>query len=38
MAKGEFDTLCLCAEGEGGGMIFSFDKSKSLEGVEKTLR
>ena len=31
--KGEFDMLSLCA-GEGGGaaMIFSFDKSTSLEG------
>ena len=36
IAKGEFDTLCLCAE---EGMIFSFDKS-CLEGggVEETLR
>ena len=33
MAKGEFDMLYLCAGGGGGGaMIFSFDKSTSLEG------
>ena len=33
MAKGEFDMLYLCAgEGGGGSMIFSFDKSTSLEG------
>ena len=41
MAKGEFDMLYLCAGGGGGGaMIFSFDKSTSLErGVrKKTLR
>ena len=31
MAKGEFGMLYLCAGG-GGGMIFSFDKSTSLEG------
>ena len=31
MAKGEFDMLFLGA-GEGGAMIFSFNKSKSLEG------
>ena len=31
MAKGEFDRLYLCAGG-GGAMIFSFDKSTSLEG------
>ena len=31
MAKGEFDILYLCAGG-GGAMIFSFDKSTSLEG------
>ena len=31
MAKGEFDMLYLCAGG-GGAMIFSFDKSTSLEG------
>ena len=31
MAKGEFDMLQLCAGG-GGAMIFSFDKSTSLEG------
>ena len=37
MAKGEFDTLYLCAD--GGVMIFSFDKSTCLEGgVEETLR
>ena len=30
MAKGEFDMLYLCAG--GGAMIFSFDKSTSLEG------
>ena len=36
MAKGEFDMLYLCAGG-GGAMIFSFDKSTSLEGgSEKT--
>ena len=34
MAKGEFDMLYLCAEG-GGAMIFSFDKSTSLEGGQK---
>ena len=34
MAKGEFDMLYLCA-GEGGAMIFSFDKSTSLGGVQK---
>ena len=34
MVKGEFDILYLCAGGRGGGgaMIFSFDKSTSLEG------
>ena len=32
MAKGEFDMLYLCAGGGGGAMIFSFDKSTSLEG------
>ena len=33
MAKGEFDILYLCAGGGGrGAMIFSFDKSTSLEG------
>ena len=38
MTKGEFDMLYLCAEG-GGAMIFSFDKSTSLErGQKKTLR
>ena len=40
MAKGEFDMLYLCAGG-GGAMIFSFDKSTSLEGGgvrKKTLR
>ena len=31
MAKGEFDMLYLCAGG-GGAIIFSFDKSTSLEG------
>ena len=31
MAKGEFDMLYLCAGG-GGAMIFSSDKSTSLEG------
>ena len=37
MAKGEFDMLYLCAGG-GGAMIFSFDKSTSLEGgSEKNL-
>ena len=38
MAKGGFDTLYLCAGGGGGAMIFSFDKSTSLEGgsEEKT--
>ena len=38
MAKGEFDMLYLCAG--GGAMIFSFDKSTSLEGGlrKKTLR
>ena len=35
MAKGEFDMLCLCAGGGGGAMIFSFDKSTSLEGGQK---
>ena len=35
MAKGEFDMLYLCAGG-GGAMIFSYDKSTSLEwGSEK---
>ena len=40
MARGEFDMLCLCAGGGGGAMIFSFDKSTSLEGGvrKKTLR
>ena len=40
MAKGEFDMLYLCAGGGGAGMIFSFDKSTSLEGgsEKKTLR
>ena len=40
MAKGEFDMLYLCAGGGGGAMIFSFDKSTSLEGGvrKKTLR
>ena len=39
MAKGEFDMLYLCAGG-GGAMMFSFDKSTSLEGgsEKKTLR
>ena len=33
MAKGEFHILYLCAGGGGGGaIIFSFDKSTSLEG------
>ena len=32
MANGEFDILHLCAGGGGGAMIFSFDKSTSLEG------
>ena len=32
MAKGEFDMLHLCAGGGGEAMIFSFDKSTSLEG------
>ena len=32
MAKGKFDLLYLCAGGGGGAMIFSFDKSISLEG------
>ena len=33
MAKGEFDMLYLCTGvGWGGAMIFSFDKSTSLEG------
>ena len=37
MAKGEFDMLYLLAGGGGGAMIFSFDKSTSLEGgSEKT--
>ena len=31
MAKGEFD-MYLCAGGGGAAMIFSFDKSTSLEG------
>ena len=31
MAKGEFDILYLCAR-EGMAMMFSFDKSTSLEG------
>ena len=31
MAKGEFNMLYLCAGG-GGVMIFSFDKSTSLDG------
>ena len=40
MAKGEFDMLYLSAAGGGGAMIFSFDKSTSLEGGvrKKTLR
>ena len=40
MAKGELDMLYLCAGGGGGAMIFSFDKSTSLEGGvrKKTLR
>ena len=40
MAKGEFDMLYLCAGGKWGAMIFSFDKSTSLEGEseKKTLR
>ena len=38
MAKGEFDMLYLCAGGGGGAMIFSLDKSTSLErGSEKSL-
>ena len=32
MAKGELDMLYLCAGGGGEAMIFSFDKSTSLEG------
>ena len=37
MAKGEFDMLYLFAGEGGGAMIFSFDKSTSLEGEsEKT--
>ena len=32
MAKGEFDMLYLCAGGRSRAMIFSFDKSTSLEG------
>ena len=32
MAKGEFDILYLFAGGGGGAMIFSSDKSTSLEG------
>ena len=33
MAKGEFDMLYICAGGgEGGAMIFFFDKSTSLDG------
>ena len=35
MAKGEFDMLYLSAAGGGGAMIFSFDKSTSLEGGQK---
>ena len=36
MAKGQFDMLYLCAGGVGeGAMIFSFDKSTSLEGGQK---
>ena len=36
MVKGEFDMLYLCAGGGGGLiMIFSFDKSTSLEGGQK---
>ena len=36
MAKGDFDMLYLCAGGGGRAMIFSFDKSTSLErGSEK---
>ena len=39
MAKGEFHMLYFCAGGGGGAMIFSFDKSTSLEGGQKkTLR
>ena len=34
MVKAEFDMLYLCAGG-GGAMIFSFDKSTSLEGGQK---
>ena len=38
MGKGKFDMLYLCAGG-GGAMIFSFDKSTSLErGSEKKPR
>ena len=33
MTKGEFDMLCLCAGVGWGAMLFSFDKSTSLEGV-----
>ena len=36
MAKGEFDMLYLCVvKGGGGGMLFTFDKSRSLEGGRK---
>ena len=35
MAKGEFDTLYLCAEGGGEDMILAFDKLTSLEGGKK---
>ena len=38
MAKGEFDMLYLCAGGGGGAMIFSFDKSTSLEGLQKKMK
>ena len=34
IGKGKFDMLYLYAGG-GGAMIFSFDKSKSLEGGQK---
>ena len=34
MTKGEIYMLHLCA-GKGGAMIFSFDKSTSLEGGQK---
>ena len=39
VTKDEFDMLYLCPGGGGGAMIFSFDKSTSLEGGQKkTLR